>query len=315
MIRGFSLALFFASVTGLALSAGAAAAAPQFDPFNPSPQAQVAAVSLGAVVPASSSIVVPSAIKPASSPVNPKIIYISVNNAPEVAESPTKSTISHFTVTLSQASTESVTFHYETSNGSAVSGVDYDFSSGWLTFKPGQTSITVNVTVLPSLPAIPRIKDFLLNLYTDPTSHGTRPPPVTGATIARGTATGLIDTGVAKQPTIYISVGNAPAVQQSKTAKTLAHFAVRLSQASTNPVSFHYATVNGTATANEDFVYKSGWLAFKPGQTVIYLDVTVLPEPAEKGEYKTESFALDIASVTDAMVTQASGQATILGSK
>jgi len=53
-----------------------------------------------------------------------------------------------FTVTLSQASTKAVTVTYATANGTAVAGTDYVAASGVLTFNPGQTSQTINVTVL-----------------------------------------------------------------------------------------------------------------------------------------------------------------------
>src|SRR5262249_16734667 len=52
-----------------------------------------------------------------------------------------------FTVTLSQALTTSVTVHYATANGTAISNGDYSSTSGNLTFSAGQTSKTVSVQV------------------------------------------------------------------------------------------------------------------------------------------------------------------------
>lgn len=52
-----------------------------------------------------------------------------------------------FTVTLSKASSTSVTVNYATSNGTATAGTDYVSSSGTVTFAAGQMTKTVNVAV------------------------------------------------------------------------------------------------------------------------------------------------------------------------
>ena len=53
-----------------------------------------------------------------------------------------------FTATLSHASSRTVTVDYATSDGSATAGSDYTAASGALTFNAGDTSQTVQVTVL-----------------------------------------------------------------------------------------------------------------------------------------------------------------------
>lgn len=53
-----------------------------------------------------------------------------------------------FTVTLNRAETERLTVDYATSDVSAQAGVDYAAASGTLTFAPGETEKTVEVTVL-----------------------------------------------------------------------------------------------------------------------------------------------------------------------
>ena len=53
-----------------------------------------------------------------------------------------------FAVTMSRASTSTVTVDYATSDGSATAGADYTASSGRLSFAPGETSKTVSVPVL-----------------------------------------------------------------------------------------------------------------------------------------------------------------------
>ena len=52
-----------------------------------------------------------------------------------------------FTVSLSAASNQTVTVAYATTNGTAVSGSDFAYASGVLTFAPGVTTRTLTVTV------------------------------------------------------------------------------------------------------------------------------------------------------------------------
>ena len=53
-----------------------------------------------------------------------------------------------FAVTLNRAATGTVTVDYATADGTARAGADYTATSGTLTFEPGETEKTVNVTVL-----------------------------------------------------------------------------------------------------------------------------------------------------------------------
>ena len=53
-----------------------------------------------------------------------------------------------FAVTMSRAASETVTVDWATSDGSATAGSDYTADSGTLTFKAGETSKTVSVSVL-----------------------------------------------------------------------------------------------------------------------------------------------------------------------
>jgi hypothetical protein len=56
--------------------------------------------------------------------------------------------VAHFTVMLSEVSDQPVTVHYTTADGTAHAGTNYVATSGSLTFQPGDTSLTVPVTIL-----------------------------------------------------------------------------------------------------------------------------------------------------------------------
>ena len=85
-----------------------------------------------------------------------------------------------FTVSLSRASSGSVTVDYETADGTATAGSDYTARSGTLTFAPGDMSKTVAVAVLDD--AVDEGEETLTFRLAN----------ATGAVIADGTATGTI---------------------------------------------------------------------------------------------------------------------------
>ncbi len=110
-------------------------------------------------------------------------------------------------------------------------------------------------------------------------------------------------------PNIFVTVVSP--VQQSSKSTTLAHFTVRLSKASKNYVTFHYITAPGSAAPNEDYIMKSGYLTFKPGQTAIPIDVVVVREAPERAPYAKETFSLRLTSATNANIVQSSAVVTI----
>jgi hypothetical protein len=71
---------------------------------------------------------------------------LSINNV-SMMEGNSGMTQFTFTVTLSAASSQTVTVNFATANGTATAGSDYYANSGTLTFNPGQTSQTITVMV------------------------------------------------------------------------------------------------------------------------------------------------------------------------
>src|SRR5262249_32012296 len=72
---------------------------------------------------------------------------LSVADATTAVEGNSGSATAYFTVTLSLASASPVTVYYFTYDGTATYGSDYAYTSGSLTFAPGQTTAVVPVTV------------------------------------------------------------------------------------------------------------------------------------------------------------------------
>ena len=88
-----------------------------------------------------------------------------------------------FTATLSHASSRTVTVDYATSDGTAVAGSDYSAASGTLTFNAGDTSQTVQVTVLTD--SEDESQETLTLTLSNPSQ----------ATLDDGTGTGTIENG------------------------------------------------------------------------------------------------------------------------
>ena len=88
-----------------------------------------------------------------------------------------------------------------------------------------------------------------------------------------------------------------------------ATFTVRLSIASSQPVTVDYATADGTATAGADYQSASGTLTFAPGETTKLITVPVngdrLGEP-------DETFAINLSNPTNSYIADGQGLATIV---
>jgi hypothetical protein len=93
-----------------------------------------------------------------------------------------------FTVDLSSAATGNVTVQYATRNGTASSGSDFAAKTGTITFAPGQTRKTIDISILGDT-SFEADEDFFVDLSN-----------AVGGTIARNKATGKI-TNDDSQPT------------------------------------------------------------------------------------------------------------------
>jgi ELWxxDGT repeat protein len=87
-----------------------------------------------------------------------------------------------------------------------------------------------------------------------------------------------------------------------------AAFTVRLSEASTVPVTVAYATANGSASAGSDYQAASGSVTFAPGETS--KSITVQVNGDRRGE-ADESFYVDLGVATNATVVDGRGVGTV----
>ena len=105
-----------------------------------------------------------------------------------------------FTASLSHASSRTVTVDYDTSDGTAVAGSDYTAASATLTFNAGETSQTVEVTVLTDQED--ESQETLTLTLSNPSQ----------ATLGDGTGTGAIENGESSSETQEDPPAETPAV-------------------------------------------------------------------------------------------------------
>ena len=202
------------------------------------------------------------------------------------------------------ASNSTVTVHYATANGTAVSGTDYTATSGTLTFGPGQTAQNITVPILGRAGAAPTRK-FTVVLST----------PV-NATLVQKTAT--ITIGASGATAVASPKISAPPNTTVGEATGYVDLPVTLSAPGQNTVTVSYATANGTAfsgtVCNATYVgvpnpgSTAGTLTFTPGQTLQFVRVDLLNcNLASPG-----TFTFHLSAPTNATIQRATATITIV---
>ena len=198
-----------------------------------------------------------------------------------------------FPVTLSDASPQTVTVNYTTVDNTATVGDnDYTAQAGTLTFAP--TTTTANVTV--------KVKGDTRN-ETDETFKVTL-SGAQKATIAKADGVGTI-TNDDPEPSIFI--GDAP-VTEGDDENVPATFEVTLSDVSGRTVTVNYATDDGDAVADNDYLSTSGTVTFNPGIKTQRIEVTVLGDNEVEDD---ESFFVDLSDPTNAELNNSTGEGVI----
>jgi hypothetical protein len=109
----------------------------------------------------------------------PAVVELSIGDASALERNSGQSN-ARFTVSLSEASEQTVTVDYATADGTAIAEIDYQAREGTLTFQPGETTQMLNVQVIGDTLDEPD-ETFFVNL-TNPVN----------ATIADGQGLGTI---------------------------------------------------------------------------------------------------------------------------
>ena len=203
-----------------------------------------------------------------------------------------------FTVSLSPASSSTVTVQAQTANGTAMAGSDYTATGPTtLTFNPGQTSQTFSVPISGDT-AVESDEAFMVTLSSP-----------TNAVLGKAQATGTIQNDDGGGDAIALVISDAT-VNEGNSGTTSATFTVSMTGVSTSPVTVQYATADGTATtADNDYQAASGSLTFEPGELVQSLTVNVIGDG--KAE-PSETFTVTLSSATNSSIARAQGIGTIV---
>ena len=196
------------------------------------------------------------------------------------------------TVTLSQASSQTVTVQYATENGTATAIEDYTPVSGTLVFPPGTTTRTVSVAILD-----------------DAAFEGTEALSVTLSTASNAAITDAqgVVTIVDNDGAPALSITDVT-VMEGHAGSSNAVFTVALSTASAQTVTVDFATANGTATAGQDYTPASGTLTFAPGITAQSVFVSVLGDVLNE---VNKTFLVNLSAAVNATIADGQGVGTI----
>ncbi|WP_170113152.1 Calx-beta domain-containing protein [Ahniella affigens] len=212
-----------------------------------------------------------------------------------VTEGNAGTTTATFTVSLSAATNQAVTFNFATADGTATTAnSDYVSSSGSRNIAAGQTSTTINVTVNGDT-AIEANETFVVNLTN-----------VVNAVAVDAQGTGTI-TNDDVPPTLSI---NDASVTEGNAGTKLMTFTVSLSAASSQLVTATFNSANGTATtANADYLVASGLVSLPAGQLSASVNVTINGDTAQEAD---ETLFVNLSSPSNATLADGQGLGTIL---
>ena len=218
-----------------------------------------------------------------------------------------------WTATDEDGDTATVTFAIEvepdlmpTFGGASVPDRSYRVSTAIVDFAlPGATSGDgeLQYALTPALPP---------GLAFDAATRTVSGTPTAQADRAEYTLTAIDEDGDAATLTFAIEVGMAVTVSIADASgpegETLS-FAVTISDAVAVPVTFAYRTVDGTASAGEDFAAASDSLTFAPGATAVNVDVAVSGD--SKAEVD-ETFMVVLSDLVNAEFNDAQATGTIV---
>ena len=222
---------------------------------------------------------------------NDDLPRLSITDAAQ-AEGSNGPTVFTFFVALSAPSTNQVKVTYASLNGSAAAPTDYTaLPATLLTFAPGETSKTVNVTVNGDT-TVEGNETFSINLSG-----------AIGATIADGQGIGTI----ANDDLPKLSINDMTRVEGSS-GTALFTFTVTLSPAATSTITVRCASSDGSATAPSDYSSVDKMVTFLTGQSSQPCAVSVVGDTTVEGN---ETFSVNLNNAVGATIADGQGIGTI----
>ncbi|HEX4490235.1 MAG TPA: Calx-beta domain-containing protein [Acidimicrobiia bacterium] len=126
-----------------------------------------------------------------------------------------------------------------------------------------------------------------------------------GAALGTASAQGTI---VDDDPSPSISIGDTSVIEGDEGDQTTVSFPVTLSARAGRPITVHYATADGSASAPDDYTATSGTLTFPIGVTSETVHVPVVGDDLTEGD---EQFTVGLSNPLHATLADVTGTATI----
>ncbi len=195
------------------------------------------------------------------------------------------STTVNLNVTLSSASTQTVTVQYAATGGTATGGgTDYTLTPGTLTFAPGETSKNITMSVVSD--SIPEPDETVIVTLSNAT-NATLGPNVTH------TYTIIND----DTPTVQFASGSSSGSESANGSLN-----VILSGSVSQTVTVQYAVSGGTATGGGvDYTLTPGTLSFAPGEISKNITLSVVNDTIYEPD---ETVIVTLSSPTNATLGQ-----------
>ncbi|HJR07106.1 MAG TPA: Calx-beta domain-containing protein [Pyrinomonadaceae bacterium] len=210
------------------------------------------------------------------------------------AEGDSGTTAFNFTVALSRAVDVPVTFTVATADNTATAPSDYAAVSPTpVTIPAGETSAPVTVQVNGDTTFEPD-ETFFVNI-SNPSN----------ATISDGQGVGTITND---DPVPSISIGDRT-LAEGDSGTTAFDFAVTLSNASSTPITVHYSTADGTASASSDYAGVADAILMIPAETTsgtITINVN-----GDMTYEANETFFVNLSNPSGATIADGQGLGTI----
>jgi uncharacterized repeat protein (TIGR01451 family) len=182
-------------------------------------------------------------------------------------------TLVPITAELSGPSAYTITVHYATADGTAVSGIDYTSTSGVLTYTPGMTTALFAVPIMSDSNA-EKTESFNVVLSNPSNATIAGVNPATVVIFDDDPYMLFLPLAMMPPPSVHFS----SAVYSVSESAGPAAVTVTLSAPTSVTATVHYSISNGTAHSPNDFVATSGVITFAPGTTSRVLNVDVVDD-------------------------------------
>ncbi len=191
------------------------------------------------------------------------------------------------------------TVNYTTVDGTATAGSDYVATTGTLTFSPGETTKMLQIPILDD------------NIYEPAESFGLNISFPAGANTVPLNPTSITIPILSDDPYPTASGLSINVQEPANGNSSLAIVPINLSNPTSQPVTLHYMTVDGSAVAGNDYVnIGDGTLTLAPLETTKNIAITILGDNIAEGD---EMFTIHLWGPSNVFIGTPDIRVSILG--